>query len=79
MDDYRFAIGDWTRRVIGTGEVMTKLLEKAFQKACRLPSNLQDQLAQELLEEIKLSTLLKARSKETGDIPLHEVRRKRGV
>jgi len=58
---------------------MTKLLEKAFQKASRLPSNLQDELAQELLDKIKFSAFLDARSEETGGLPLREVRRKRGV
>ena len=32
---------------------MTKLLAEAFQKASRLPKSVQDQLAQELLEEIE--------------------------
>ena len=32
---------------------MTTLLTEAFEKASELPENLQDQLARELLEEIK--------------------------
>jgi hypothetical protein len=61
------------------GEVMTKLLNKAFQKAALLPDALQDQIARECLDEIKLLALLEARSKETGDIPLRKVGRKRGL
>jgi hypothetical protein len=56
---------------------MTKLLTKVFQKASRLPDNLQDQLAQEIIEKIKFSAFLEAGSKETGDLPIREVRRKR--
>jgi hypothetical protein len=32
---------------------MTKLLNQAFEKASRLPEDLQDQLAQEVLEEMQ--------------------------
>lgn len=32
---------------------MTSLLKKAFDKASQLPPNLQDQIAQDLLEEIE--------------------------
>ncbi len=43
---------------------MTKLLKEAFQKAGELPEDLQDELAQEVLERIY------ARQRERGHIPI---------
>jgi len=47
---------------------MTKLLAAAFEKASKLPENLQDELARELMEDLAQETLWDKTLADSGEV-----------
>lgn len=64
----RYTVGCGRTVATPGGEQMTKLLTQAFQRASKLPPNLQDELARELLDELQWEAHWDGTLAESGDM-----------